>query len=135
MKLAKSQLDNKNILITGGTGSFGNSVVKKLLSKFSPNQIIILSRDEQKKFLMRNNFKNPVLKFIIGDVRDKSTVLGAMKNVDYVFHAAALKHVPSCEFFPLEAVKTNIIGTSNVLEAACLPFQKQPNPVQSMKHY
>lgn len=112
-------LDNKTILVTGGTGSFGNEVVEKLLGTCSPKEIIIFSRDEKKQFDMRNKLHDHgTMKFIIGDVRDKDSVSKVMKGVDYVFHAAALKQVPACEFFPLEAVKTNILGASNVLDAA-----------------
>lgn len=110
--------ENSTILVTGGTGSFGHQVVKRLLEEYHPKEIIIFSRDEKKQFDMRNKYKNLNLKFIIGDVRDRSTVFFAMKGVDYVFHAAALKQVPSCEFFPFEAVKTNILGAENVLDAA-----------------
>lgn len=108
---------NKTILITGGTGSFGNSVVDVLL-KLGVKKIIIFSRDEKKQFDMRNRFDNPKLRFIIGDVRDKESIDNAMRGVDYVFHAAALKQVPTCEFFPMEAVKTNIIGTQNLISSA-----------------
>ncbi len=111
-------LDDKTIMITGGTGSFGNAVVKKLLKTDTFREIIIFSRDEKKQYDMRIAFNNPKLKFIIGDVRDREKVFDAMEGVDLVFHAAALKHVPSCEFFPLEAVKTNVLGTSNVLDSA-----------------
>lgn len=107
----------KIILITGGTGSFGNAVLKRLLNE-GLREIRIFSRDEKKQDDMRLTFKNPDIKFIIGDVRDPLSIEGAMRNVDYVFHAAALKQVPSCEFFPMEAVKTNIIGADNVLNAA-----------------
>ncbi|HBX53523.1 MAG: UDP-glucose 4-epimerase [Bacteroidetes bacterium RIFOXYB2_FULL_35_7] len=110
--------ENSTILVTGGTGSFGHQVVKRLLEEFHPKEIIIFSRDEKKQFDMRNLYKNLNLKFIIGDVRDRNSVFSAMKGVDYVFHAAALKQVPSCEFFPYEAVRTNIIGAENVLDAA-----------------
>lgn len=113
-----NKLDNKTILITGGTGSFGNDTTSTILSACNPKEIRIFSRDEKKQFDMRNKFKNQLLKFLIGDVRDKTSVSNAMKGVNYVFHAAALKQVPTCEFFPLEAVKTNILGTNNVLEAA-----------------
>jgi UDP-N-acetylglucosamine 4,6-dehydratase len=112
------ELDNKVILITGGTGSFGNDTIETILNNCKPKEIRIFSRDEKKQFDMRNRLKNPLLKFLIGDVRDKTAVSKAMRKVDYVFHAAALKQVPTCEFFPLEAVQTNILGTSNVLEAA-----------------
>jgi UDP-glucose 4-epimerase len=111
-------LNGKRILITGGTGSFGNQVVDTLITKSDVKEIIIFSRDEKKQFDMRNRLSNPKLKFVIGDVRDRDTVFKVMKNVDYVFHAAALKQVPTCEFFPLEAVKTNVLGTSNVLDVA-----------------
>lgn len=112
-------VDGKRILITGGTGSFGGTMVKKLLDEHNPKEIIIYSRDEKKQFDMRTAYRDhPNLKFIIGDTRDKRAVEKAMKKVDIVFHAAALKQVPSCELFPMEAVKTNIIGTNNVLESA-----------------
>lgn len=113
----KKSIKNKTILITGGTGSFGNSVVDVLLG-LNAKKIIIFSRDEKKQFDMRNKFDNPKLRFIIGDVRDKESIDNAMMGVDYVFHAAALKQVPTCEFFPLEAVKTNIYGTHNVISSA-----------------
>lgn len=110
-------IKDKTILITGGTGSFGNSVVGVLL-KSKVKKIIIFSRDEKKQFDMRNAFDNPKLKFVIGDIRDKESIDNAMAGVDYVFHAAALKQVPTCEFFPMEAVKTNIIGAHNVISVA-----------------
>lgn len=116
-KNVKQIIANKTILITGGTGSFGHSVAETLLS-YKPKQIIIFSRDEKKQFDMRNTFQNKVLKFFIGDVRDIDSVNHAMEGVDYVFHAAALKQVPSCEFFPTEAVKTNILGAANVLSSS-----------------
>jgi UDP-N-acetylglucosamine 4,6-dehydratase len=112
------QLNDKIILITGGTGSFGNDTVETILSTQHPKEIRIFSRDEKKQHDMRNKLKSPVLKFLIGDVRDKDSISKAMHNVDFVFHAAALKQVPTCEFFPMEAVKTNILGTNNVLDAA-----------------
>lgn len=115
--IIKKKIKGSVIFITGGTGSFGNSVVEQLLA-FQPKRIIIFSRDEKKQFDMRNKFNSPLLKFIIGDVRESESILRAMENVDYVFHAAALKQVPTCEFFPMEAVKTNIYGTQNVLAAA-----------------
>lgn len=108
---------NKTLLITGGTGSFGNIVVERFLDT-DINEIRIFSRDEKKQDDMRIAFSNEKLKFYIGDVRDYGSVLSAMHGVDYVFHAAALKQVPSCEFFPMEAVKTNVLGTENVLNAA-----------------
>lgn len=110
--------ENKTILITGGTGSFGNQMVETTLSECNPKEIIVFSRDEKKQSDMRNRYKNNKLKFIIGDVRDRNSVNKVMKNVDIVFHAAALKQVPTCEFFPMEAVKTNVIGSNNVLDAA-----------------
>jgi UDP-glucose 4-epimerase len=119
MRKPKHPLDGKTILVTGGTGSFGNQLVEKLLADFKPKKIVIYSRDEKKQFDMRNKYgRNPILSFIIGDVRDRTSVFNVMTGVDLVFHAAALKQVPTCEFFPLEAVKTNILGASNVLDAA-----------------
>jgi UDP-N-acetylglucosamine 4,6-dehydratase len=111
-------LNDKIILITGGTGSFGNDTAETLLDNYHPKEIRIFSRDEKKQFDMRNRLRNPILKFLVGDVRDKDSISKAMHNVDFVFHAAALKQVPTCEFFPMEAVKTNILGTNNVLDAA-----------------
>ena len=108
---------DKVLLITGGTGSFGNAVLKRFLDS-NLKEIRIFSRDEKKQDDMRKKYNNDKLKFYIGDVRDAHSVQEAMKGVDYVFHAAALKQVPSCEFFPLQAVQTNIIGTGNVLDAA-----------------
>ncbi|MDT3369929.1 MAG: polysaccharide biosynthesis protein [Bacteroidota bacterium] len=108
---------DKILLITGGTGSFGNAVVKRFADS-DIREIRIFSRDEKKQDDMRHHMQNPKLKFYIGDVRDRKSVDGAMMGVDYVFHAAALKQVPSCEFFPIQAVRTNILGTENVLESA-----------------
>jgi UDP-N-acetylglucosamine 4,6-dehydratase len=110
-------LTNKVLMITGGTGSFGSTVLKRFLSS-SVREIRIFSRDEKKQEDMRITFNNPKLKFYIGDVRDYDSISQAMKGVDYVFHAAALKQVPSCEFYPMEAVRTNVIGTENVMNAA-----------------
>lgn len=110
-------LKNKTLLITGGTGSFGNAVIKKFLNT-GVKEIRIFSRDEKKQDDMRIAYRNEKLKFYIGNVRDYDSIHSAMHGVDYVFHAAALKQVPSCEFFPLEAVKTNVLGTENVLNAA-----------------
>jgi UDP-N-acetylglucosamine 4,6-dehydratase len=105
------------LLITGGTGSFGNSVLRRLLDS-DLREIRIFSRDEKKQDDMRKKYNSPKLKFYIGDVRDPQSVISAVRGVDYIYHAAALKQVPSCEFHPLEAVKTNVFGTENVLEAA-----------------
>jgi len=112
-----SQFINKTLLITGGTGSFGNAVLKRFLDT-DIKEIRIFSRDEKKQDDMRHRIQNPKVKFYIGDVRDKRSVDTAMRGVDYVFHAAALKQVPSCEFFPMQAVRTNVIGTENVLDSA-----------------
>jgi len=109
--------DNQVLLITGGTGSFGNAVLRRFLDS-SLREIRILSRDEKKQDDMRKKFNSPKLKFYIGDVRDPQSVMNAVRGVDHIYHAAALKQVPSCEFHPLEAVKTNVLGTENVLEAA-----------------
>jgi UDP-N-acetylglucosamine 4,6-dehydratase len=112
------QIKNKILLITGGTGSFGNAVLNRFLHTDHFSEIRIFSRDEKKQDDLRKRLNSPKVKFYIGDVRDLSSVEPAVKGVDYIFHAAALKQVPSCEFFPLEAVKTNILGTDNVLNAA-----------------
>ena len=112
-----SLFTNKTLLITGGTGSFGNAVLKRFLDS-DIKEIRIFSRDEKKQDDMRHQLQNPKVKFYIGDVRDKRSVDAAMAGVDYVFHAAALKQVPSCEFFPMQAVRTNVIGTENVLDSA-----------------
>lgn len=131
---------NKILLITGGTGSFGHAVLKKFIS-YEFSEIRIFSRDEKKQDDMRKEFQDERIKFYIGDVRDKNSVRNAMHNVNYVFHAAALKQVPSCEFFPLEAVKTNILGTENVLDAGieykvekivCLSTDKAAYPINAM---
>jgi len=131
---------NKTLLITGGTGSFGNAVMKRFLDT-DIKEIRIFSRDEKKQHDMRNHYKNDKIKFYIGDVRDIQSVKNAMHGVDYIFHAAALKQVPTCEFFPLEAVKTNILGTDNVLTAAieygvkkvvCLSTDKAAYPINAM---
>lgn len=133
-------LENKTLLITGGTGSFGNAVMEKFLDS-EIKEIRIFSRDEKKQDDMRKNYNNDKLKFYIGNVRDIDSVRNAMRGVDYVFHAAALKQVPSCEFFPIEAVKTNILGTENVLTAAveagvkkviCLSTDKAAYPINAM---
>lgn len=131
---------NKILLITGGTGSFGNAVLKSFLDT-DIAEIRIFSRDEKKQDDMRKHYSNPKLKFYIGDVRDYQSVLNATRGVDYIFHAAALKQVPSCEFHPMEAVKTNVLGTENVLEAAiqnevkrvvCLSTDKAVYPINAM---
>jgi UDP-glucose 4-epimerase len=131
---------NKILLITGGTGSFGNAVMKRFLTT-DIKEIRIFSRDEKKQDDMRKKYKSEKLRFYIGDVRDLASVKNAMHGVDYVFHAAALKQVPSCEFFPLEAVKTNVIGTDNVLTGAidmsikkviCLSTDKAAYPINAM---
>lgn len=116
-KYSSISIKDKVILITGGTGSFGTTVVTHLL-KLKPKRIIIFSRDENKQFEMRNSYDSPTLKFIIGDVRDKNNLERMMEGVNFIFHAAALKQVPSCEFFPIEAIKTNIMGTDNVIDLA-----------------
>ncbi|WP_010251217.1 polysaccharide biosynthesis protein [Acetivibrio cellulolyticus] len=130
----------KTLLITGGTGSFGNAVMKRFLNT-EIKEIRIFSRDEKKQDDMRRAYKNDKLKFYIGDVRDIASVMNAMHEVDYIFHAAALKQVPSCEFFPLEAVKTNVLGTDNVLSSAiemgvkkviCLSTDKAAYPINAM---
>jgi UDP-N-acetylglucosamine 4,6-dehydratase/5-epimerase len=131
---------NKTLLITGGTGSFGNAVMKRFLDT-DIKEIRIFSRDEKKQDDMRKLYNNEKLKFYIGDIRDLASVKNAMYGVDYIFHAAALKQVPSCEFFPMEAVKTNVIGTENVLTAAiesgvekviCLSTDKAAYPINAM---
>ena len=131
---------NKKLLITGGTGSFGNAVLKRFLDS-DIAEIRVFSRDEKKQDDMRKTFPSSKLKFYIGDVRDYQSVSNAVRGVDYIYHAAALKQVPSCEFYPLEAVKTNVLGTENVLEAAinhgvskvvCLSTDKAVYPINAM---
>jgi UDP-N-acetylglucosamine 4,6-dehydratase/5-epimerase len=112
------EIKNKTLLITGGTGSFGNAVLNRFLNTDHFKEIRIFSRDEKKQDEQRRRLSDPKVKFYIGDVRDTFSIETAMRGVDYVFHAAALKQVPSCEFFPIEAVKTNVLGTENVLESA-----------------
>ncbi len=133
-------LDAKRILVTGGTGSFGNAVIDRFLSS-NIQEIRVFSRDEKKQEDMRIKYRNQKLKFYIGDVRDFHSILNAARGVDYIFHAAALKQVPSCEFHPMEAVQTNILGTENVLEAAiqsevkriiCLSTDKAVYPINAM---
>ena len=131
---------NKTLLITGGTGSFGNAVLRKFLAT-DIKEIRIFSRDEKKQHDMRVELQNPKVKFYIGDVRDYDSINSALNGVDYVFHAAALKQVPSCEFYPIEAVRTNVFGTENVLNAAiankvakviCLSTDKAVYPINAM---
>ena len=132
--------NNRTLLVTGGTGSFGNAILRRLLNS-DIAEIRIFSRDEKKQDDMRKKYNSSKLKFYIGDVRDSTSILNAMNGVDYVFHAAALKQVPSCEFHPLEATKTNVLGTENVLEAAisqgvqkviCLSTDKAVYPINAM---
>ncbi len=132
--------DNKTLLITGGTGSFGNAAARRFL-KSDIGEIRILSRDEKKQDDMRKEYGDPRLRFYLGDVRDERSVSDAMSGVDFCFHAAALKQVPSCEFYPLQAVKTNVLGTENVLSAAithgvkrvvCLSTDKAVYPINAM---
>ena len=134
-------LKNKTLLITGGTGSFGNAVLQRFLHTDHFKEIRIFSRDEKKQDDMRNQLKNDKLKFYIGDVRNYDSIERATRGVDYIFHAAALKQVPSCEFFPLEATRTNVLGTQNVIDAAaynkvkkiiCLSTDKAAYPINAM---
>ncbi len=133
-------MKNSTLLITGGTGSFGNAVLRRFLQS-DLSEIRIFSRDEKKQDDMRKRYNHPKLKFYIGDVRDKRSISAAMQGVDFVFHAAALKQVPSCEFHPMQAVRTNVLGTENVLEAAifagvkrvvCLSTDKAVYPINAM---
>ena len=136
MNLFKS----KNILIFGGTGSFGKAFLRKIINTDFA-EVRIFSRDEKKQDDLRNQFKRKNIKFYLGDIRDKNAVLDSTKNVDYAFHAAALKQVPACEFFPLEAVKTNILGTKNIIDCCieskvkkliCLSTDKAVYPINAM---
>lgn len=136
-----STFKNKKLLITGGTGSFGSAVLQRFLTTDHFSEIRVFSRDEKKQDDMRNLYKNDKIKYYIGDVRDYSSIEPAMQGVDYVFHAAALKQVPSCEFFPMQAVKTNVEGTQNVIRAAaangvkkviCLSTDKAAYPINAM---
>ena len=135
------KIKDEVLLITGGTGSFGNAVLKRFLGTHHFREIRIFSRDEKKQDDMRNEVNNTKVKFFIGDVRDYSSLEYAVKGVDYIFHAAALKQVPSCEFFPMQAVKTNVEGTQNVIRAAdknnvkkviCLSTDKAAYPINAM---
>ena len=130
--------DNKNILITGGTGSFGKQYTKTLLANFKPNKIIIYSRDELKQFEMAKEYDDPCMRYFIGDVRDEKRLDQAMNGVDFVIHAAALKHVPIAEYNPMECIKTNIMGAQNVIDASinngatkviALSTDKAANPI------
>ena len=133
---------NKSLLITGGTGSFGNQLLKKIIKDRLPfKEIVILSRDEKKQHDMRILYNDSNIKFHIGDVRDTECTDHVTKNIDYIFHAAALKQVPSCEFYPMEAIKTNIMGTNNILNSAinnkvkkvvCLSTDKSVYPINAM---
>jgi UDP-glucose 4-epimerase len=138
--MISNSFNDRVLLITGGTGSFGNAVLRRFLNS-DLREIRILSRDEKKQDDMRKKYNSPKLKFYIGDVRDSQSVMNAVRGVDYIYHAAALKQVPSCEFHPLEAVKTNVMGTENVLEAAiqcgvkrvvCLSTDKAVYPINAM---
>ena len=135
------EIHNKTLLITGGTGSFGNAVLQRFLATDHFNEIRIFSRDEKKQDDMRNRLKSQKIKFFIGDIRDYDSIDLASRNVDYIFHAAALKQVPSCEFFPMQAVRTNVEGTQNVIRAAghngvkkviCLSTDKAAYPINAM---
>ncbi len=136
-----NKINNATLLITGGTGSFGNAVLERFLYSNHFSEIRIFSRDEKKQDDMRNHLKNQKLKFFIGDVRDYDSIEPATRGVDYIFHAAALKQVPSCEFFPMQAVKTNVEGTQNLIRAAshnkvkkviCLSTDKAAYPINAM---
>ena len=140
LEIYSMSFSSNTLLITGGTGSFGNAVLRRFLST-DFKEIRVLSRDEKKQDDMRKKFNNSRIKFYIGDVRDYQSILAAVRGADYIFHAAALKQVPSCEFHPLEAVKTNVLGTENVLEAAiqsdvkrvvCLSTDKAVYPINAM---
>ena len=131
---------NKTVLISGGTGSFGNAMINRFLDS-DIKEIRIFSRDEKKQDDLRRKYNNPKLKFYIGDVRDFDSISNAIVGADFVFHAAALKQVPSCEFFPMEAFKTNVLGTENLISAAishkvkriiCLSTDKAVYPINAM---
>ncbi|TDX83020.1 polysaccharide biosynthesis protein [Epilithonimonas xixisoli] len=135
------EIKDKTLLITGGTGSFGTAVLNRFLQTDHFKEIRIFSRDEKKQDDMRNHYKNDKIKYYIGDVRDFNSVEPATRGVDYIFHAAALKQVPSCEFFPMQAVETNVVGTQNVIRAAsqskvkkviCLSTDKAAYPINAM---
>jgi len=130
--------DGKSILITGGTGSFGHQFVQTLLARYNPSRLVVFSRDELKQYEMEQRFNSPQMRYFIGDVRDRERICQAMRGIDYVIHAAALKHVPAAEYNPMECIKTNIYGAQNVIEAAlennvqkviALSTDKAANPV------
>lgn len=134
-------INGSTILVTGGTGSFGSTFVKKLLNEYHPKKIVIVSRDEEKQHRLRLELANSKVQFEIGDVRDRDRMFQVMKSIDLVFHAAALKQVPSCEFFPIEAARTNVLGTENVIDAGlsrhvkrmvCLSTDKAVYPINAM---
>ena len=118
MTIKSNQINNKVILVTGGTGSFGRSFVKLLLDKFNPKKVIVFSRDEQKQYLLAKQIKSKKIRFFLGDVRDISRLDEAFNDVDIVIHSAAQKHVDISEYNPFEAIKTNILGTKNIIEAS-----------------
>jgi UDP-N-acetylglucosamine 4,6-dehydratase len=131
-------LDNKSVLITGGTGSFGKAFIRSVLERYSPIRLVVFSRDELKQFEMQQYFKDKCMRYFIGDIRDESRISNAVEGVDIIIHAAALKQVPALEYNPMEAVKTNILGTKNVVEAAtkhniekviCLSTDKATSPI------
>ena len=114
-------LNNKNILVTGGTGTFGSQFIKTVISKYNPNKVIVFSRDEMKQYKMQQTFPDNgtlPIRYFLGDVRDKERLIMATKNVDIIIHAAALKHITSTEYNPFEAIKTNILGAQNIIEAS-----------------
>ena len=130
--------DNKSILITGGTGSFGRAFVRRLLADWKPKRLVVFSRDELKQYEMQQDFNSPAMRYFIGDVRDASRLVQAMRGVDYVVHAAALKQVPAAEYNPMECIKTNVHGAENVITAAienevekviALSTDKAANPI------
>ena len=130
--------DNKSVLITGGTGSFGKAFIRELLARYKPARVVVFSRDELKQFDMQQEFPQPEMRFFLGDVRDKERLIQAMRGVDYVIHAAALKQVPAAEYNPMECIKTNIHGAENVIHAAlannvakviALSTDKAANPI------
>jgi len=131
--MANNMFDNSRILVTGGTGSWGQTLTRLLLENYNPKEIIIFSRGELQQVLMQRKFKNNNIRYIIGDVRDYEAVNFAMQGVDYVFHMAALKHVPICEDQPQEAIKTNIIGTNNIVNASILNKVKKVIDVSTDK--